>query len=160
MIKLYFRNEKTTDTWLTPLKLIKNLGEFDLDPCAYPGHNTAKELSYLPIDGLTLQWKGRVWLNPPYGKASSIWLEKMAKHNHGTALVFARIDTKWFQTALQQATAVFFPKGRIKFERPDGSKSSSASAPSAFLAYGQNDAEKLKNSNMKGWFVYLNKKEI
>ena len=56
-----------THSWLTPLKLIKSLGDFDLDPCAYPGHRTANELICLPNDGLKMDWFGRVWLNPPYG---------------------------------------------------------------------------------------------
>ena len=56
------------DEWLTPPELIRALGEFDLDPCApinrpWPtagGHFTRED------DGLTKEWFGRVWLNPPY----------------------------------------------------------------------------------------------
>jgi len=34
-----------TNTWLTPLNLIHALGEFDLDPCGFKGHQTAKKIN-------------------------------------------------------------------------------------------------------------------
>lgn len=57
-----------TTTWLTPLNITDALGEFDLDPCGYPGWPTANDLICLPDDGLAADWYGRVWLNPPYGR--------------------------------------------------------------------------------------------
>src|ERR1700722_12042594 len=107
--KLYFRNERTTDTWLTPLELIEALGEFDLDPCGYPGHLTAKKLFCEPQhDGLKLKWSGRVWLNPPYGSECKHWMRRLIRHGRGTALVFARIETKWFQEMIPHASAILF----------------------------------------------------
>lgn len=47
-----------TTTWLTPISLIKELGEFDLDPCGHAGHVTAKNLICLPNDGLRENWGG------------------------------------------------------------------------------------------------------
>lgn len=154
-IKLYFRNEKTTDTWLTPLYLIEALGIFDLDPCGYPGHPTANSLilKMFGSDGLSERWRGRVWLNPPYGKECGLWMDKMVKHGRGTALVFARIETRWFQKTIKHASAILFPAGRISFIRTDGKPSASASAPSCFIAFGQTDALLLETSGIKGWFV-------
>ena len=43
-------------TWLTPLEVTESLGPFDLDPCGYPGWNTARQLICLPDDGLSTPW--------------------------------------------------------------------------------------------------------
>src|SRR5690606_6963873 len=58
------------DRWLTPLSVIESLGEFDLDPCGAPGHQTARRVYLLEDgdDGMSDPWFGRVWLNPPYGR--------------------------------------------------------------------------------------------
>ena len=34
-----------TTTWLTPLHIVRALGHFDMDPCAYPGWETADRLA-------------------------------------------------------------------------------------------------------------------
>lgn len=154
--KIYFRNEKSTDIWLTPLALVRSLGTFDLDPCAFPGHKTATRLFTLPeTDGLLEDWCGRVWLNPPYGAECGKWVHRLASHGNGTALVFARLETVWFQSAVKKASAVFFPKGRISFLRATGEKAASASAPSAYLAFGEYDAFALSLFKLPGWFIRL-----
>lgn len=123
-----------TDTWLTPLHIIKNLGEnFDLDPCAYPGHNTAKTMWC--ENGDMKKWFGRVWLNPPYSDVSR-WLDMLMDHGNGVALVFARTDTKWAQKHMALANQVFFIKGRIKFLNDKFEESTNAGHGNMFLAYG------------------------
>jgi len=96
-----------TDKWLTPLSLIKSLGEFDLDPCGEIYHPTAKTI--FTKCGLERSWFGRVWLNPPYSEVA-LWLSKLSKHGNGVALVLARLDTKWCQNIIPQANSIFFPK--------------------------------------------------
>lgn len=126
-----------TDVWLTPLEIVRALGAFDLDPCAYPGHPTARSLFTESEDGLSKQWMGRVWLNPPYSQVER-WVERLADHGRGVALVFARVDTKWAQKILPRAHSVFFPAGRIRFLRADGSAPQFTSgAPSMFLSFGE-----------------------
>ncbi|CAM6004911.1 unnamed protein product [Sphagnum balticum] len=159
MTKKGFTHEKThrglTDTWLTPLELVRALGEFDLDPCAYPGHLTAKNLNCFPSDGLSMRWSGRVFLNPPYGPQTGAWLEKLAEHGYGTALVFARTDTRWFHTAAKQCSGFLFLKGRIKFLRPDGTVGDQAAAPSLLMSFGLHDALRLKAAALQGVFLNL-----
>src|SRR3989304_5243370 len=58
--------EGDTNDWLTPPKLVRMLGEFDLDPCACPRQPCAlaKNSYALPeANGLTLRWEGRVFCN-------------------------------------------------------------------------------------------------
>jgi phage N-6-adenine-methyltransferase len=146
----------TSDIWLTPKWLIYALGPFDLDPCAAPSPRpwpTASRHIELPQDGLHSEWTGRVWLNPPYSDATP-WLEKMAKHRNGTALIFARVETDaWHRYIWPYAHRVFFPKGRIQFCVPDGTQRNGSGAPSAIVVYSELDELKLRESRINGIFV-------
>lgn len=146
-----------TTTWLTPPHIIEALGEFDLDPCGAPGWVTAKRSIILPEDGLTAAWEGRVWLNPPYGKEAWTWLDKLAEHGTGTALIFARTETAGFvEQVWEKATALLFLHGRLHFHYPDGTRAKANSgAPSVLVAYGDSDARALKNCQLSGTYVRL-----
>jgi hypothetical protein len=148
-----------SNVWLTPPGIVTALGRFDLDPCAADPRpwDTARHHIAPPEDGLSADWVGRVWLNPPYSDLPR-WLDKLADHGHGTALVFARTETRWFVDAVwNRATAVLFLHGRVTFCLPDGSRASgNAGAPSCLVAYGREDAEALANSRLGGsWWVPL-----
>ena len=148
-----------TSRWLTPPHIPAALGEFDLDPCGAPGHSLAARTYQIDDgeDGLMLPWFGRVWLNPPYGREAEPFLERMADHDNGTALVFARTETRVFHRLVwERATAILFLEGRISFLDPQGvvAKANSG-APSCLIAYGEADAIALANSGLPGAFVPL-----
>src|SRR3546814_20869852 len=89
----------TQETWLTPLPIVSALGPFDLDPCAAPSPRpwpTAARHIELPEDGFAAEWSGRVWMNPPYGSEMARWLDKLATHRTGCALIFARTEKAMF----------------------------------------------------------------
>lgn len=148
--------------WLTPPFVLKALGEFDLDPCAGPHPRpwpTAKT-HWTHEDGSLLRpWFGRVWLNPPYGPKQSIgpWMQRMAEHNHGTALIFARTETEtFFEAVWEKASALFFFRGRLHFHRHNGALGGgNAGAPSVLVAYGDSDADQLKRCGLDGRFIGL-----
>jgi len=147
------------DEWLTPPNITKALGPFDLDPCS-PGdrrpRDTAARHYALPDDGLTLPWSGRVWLNPPYGRETFKWLERLAGHGSGLALIFARTETAGFHRWVwQQADSVLFLKGRLKFYRVDGTRGQNANAPSCLVSYTEFDTTMLEISNLPGQLVRL-----
>lgn len=164
-----------TTTWLTPLDFVHKLGKFDLDPCGFAGHWTAKHLLFPGAqvscdDGLKYKWYGRVWLNPPYGRGMDEWLTKLADHGNGIALVFARTDTNLFHDINPDLT--FFLKGRIKFlspfKRDDKGKiilhprtekpillkvpeeSTNAGHGSMLLAWGQRNVKAILKSGIEG----------
>ena len=150
-----------TTTWLTPLHIVRALGHFDMDPCGYPGWDTAEHLICLPDDGLAVPWEGRVWLNPPYGREVWTWLDRLAQHGHGTALIFARTETAGFvEQVWGKATAVRFLHGRLHFHRPDGTRApANAGAPSVLVAYGSQDAAALARASVPGTYLQVRESE-
>lgn len=146
-----------SDTWLTPPEIIKALGQFDLDPCTPETMpwNTAVRRYTKSDDGLSQPWHGRVWLNPPYSRDAVKWLDRMAVHRNGIALVFARTETEWFfKTVWRQCDALLFLEGRLYFHREDGTRAAANSgAPSVLAAYGFDNVSALRNSGIKGALV-------
>lgn len=152
------RSVAASHVWLTPPEIKDPLGAFDLDPCAAPEPRpwpTAFNHIALPEDGLKAVWHGRVWCNPPFGKHTAAWLERMAKHNNGIALVFARTDTAMFSKWVWPfASAVMFLAKRPHFYRLDGTRAKGNSGgPICLIAYGQYNAWSLRESGLHGSIV-------
>lgn len=142
-----------THVWLTPPEILAALGAFDLDPCAAPSPRpwpTATHHIELPEDGLTADWFGRVWCNPPFGRHTNAWLERMAAHNNGIALVFARTETEMFQQHVwPAASAVLFLEKRPHFHHADGARAKGNSGgPICLIAYGADNADSLRRSGL------------
>lgn len=147
--------------WLTPPEIVRALGQFDLDPCACGRqfYRTAREMISPPADGLAEPWRGRVWLNPPYGSAEQPkWLKRMAEHGNGIALVAARTEVeRWFWPYVWQAAdAILFVKGRLYFCRSDGKRAKgNAGHGSVLAAYGPRNAQALARCGIAGMFFDL-----
>lgn len=132
------RNESVE--WWTPKYVIDAIGEtYDLDPCApqggVPWIPAARHIA-LPDDGLLLPWDGFVWMNPPYGSQTAKWLDKLALHGNGIALVFARTDTKWFSRVVDTADCICFVRSRIRFLRNGQNGGPGPGAGSMLIGYG------------------------
>ena len=150
------QNAKTVE-WYTPPWVFEALGlSFDLDPCSPPGG-----LPWVPAvshysaadNGLIREWRGRVWLNPPYGDLTSKFLARMHEHRHGVALVFARTDTNWFHNYAAKADAILFIHGRLAFV-PSGEikGKSGAGAGSALIAWNDDCVSALRKMMGCGLF--------
>jgi hypothetical protein len=150
------------DEWLTPPYIIEGLGSFDLDPCS-PGDrrpwDTASYHLSTSENGLLAPWFGRVWCNPPYGRETFKWLNKLARHGSGIALVFARTETVGFHTEIwEKANSVFFFKGRLKFHRIDGTEADTSNAPSCLVSYSDADTLSIDESGLTGKLITLGMK--
>lgn len=149
------------DEWLTPQWITDYLGPFDLDPCSpcKPPWQVARSSMCICDDGLLQPWDDDkfAWCNPPYGKQTFVWLDKLAQHPAGgIALVFARTDTKGFHRAVfNKAEAVLFIEGRLKFHHVDGTQANTASAPSCLIAYGPEALMRLERASGWGKLVRL-----
>ena len=144
------------DEWLTPPEILHALGPFDLDPCApikrpWP---TAADHYTIEDNGLAQPWHGRVFCNPPYGLEAARWLDRLAQHGNGIALIFARTETRmFFDHVWRRADAVLFIEGRLHFHHVDGRRAAANSgAPSCLVAYGVENALRLKDCGL-GAFV-------
>ena len=161
MSKDFNTNTHNKEEWLTPPYIIESLGVFDLDPCSplpdVRPWDTAKN-HYSTLDnGLRQEWYGRVWCNPPYGRETFKWMEKLHKHGNGIGLIFARTETIGFHEQIwNKADAIFFFKGRLKFHHISGKITNTANAPSCLVVYGKNNIKSVKTSGLKGKLITLN----
>lgn len=159
--------DKGEKTWLTPRWILDPLGHFDTDPCSADNMpwSTADRMITKEEDGLATEWRGRVWLNPPYGREGTPFMKKMAHYaiggGTGIALLFARTDTsQWQDWIFPFCKGVMFLRRRVGFCLRDGTVQPPSPAPSALVAYSDFDLEvlerakidgKLKGSIMKGF---------
>lgn len=154
------RSTTATDEWYTPKEIIDALGRFDLDPCSpvKPLWETAKVMYNKNDDGLSKEWFGRVWLNPPYSRPLiERFVKRLAEHGNGIALLFNRCDSKMFQDVIfEKAIAMKFLRNRIRFFRPDGVRGDSPRCGSILIAFGEENAEILKNCDISGKYVRIN----
>lgn len=145
------------DEWLTPPAILEALGPFDLDPCApvvRPWPTAAQHLT-VEDDGLTKPWAGFVWCNPPYGAETGRWLQRLADHGNGIALIFARTETAMFVNQVwRRADALLFIHGRLHFHHVDGTRAKANSgAPSVLVGYGAAAVDRLARSGIEGSLV-------
>lgn len=133
----------------TPTKVIDRVldvfGEIDLDPCSNAHGDDANVPAATHFtrddDGLAREWRGRVYMNPPYGREIDAWIEKLvAEHTAGRvteaiALLPGRIDTQWFDRLRGFLWCVI--KGRLTFVGNDDP----APFPSVVFYLGERQAE-------------------
>jgi phage N-6-adenine-methyltransferase len=120
--------------WYTPLEHLiaakEVLGTIDLDPASSEiAQRNVKAKTYYTIDdnGLSQEWFGNVWMNPPYtGGLIDQFIEKLRSHvsasevEQAIVLVNNATETKWFQSLSSVSSAICFPAGRIRFIDPEG----------------------------------------
>lgn len=145
-----------TEQWLTPPAIVHSLGVFDLDPCApikrpWP---TATNHFTIQDDGLVQPWAGRVFLNPPYGTKTHLWMKRLAEHGNGIALIYARTETKaFFPWVWDYAHSIMFFNKRLTFHHVTGEMArSNGGAPSCLVAYGANNTQAIAHA-MEGRFA-------
>lgn len=141
----------------TPAKYIESarkvLGVIDLDPASNTqAQETVKASTYYTIedDGLTKDWSGKVWMNPPYtARIINKFMDKIidgyVSGNITEAIVLTNnnTDTTWFHEGAAVASAICFTAGRISFYKEDGERSSPTNGQLFF--YFGNDINKFKN---------------
>jgi ParB family chromosome partitioning protein len=120
--------------WYTPPEYIAAahlvLGDIDLDPASSPVANEivqAKRIFTRQENGLTQEWQGKIWMNPPYEvKLIDQFCDKLhtsvleGRVSEAIVLVNNATETRWFHTLINIAAAVVFPTSRIKFHSPTG----------------------------------------
>lgn len=133
-----------TPEWATPQDLFDLLEDefvFDLDVCATRDNAKCRHYFTEKDDGLSQDWQGSCWMNPPYGRAIGEWMRKAYESGQAGAtvvcLVPARTDTDWWWDYARHGE-VRFLHGRLKF----GDADSGAPFPSALVIFGRTPAVK------------------
>jgi phage N-6-adenine-methyltransferase len=110
-----------SDNWPTQQSFFEKINEefgFDLDVCASPENAKCEKYFTKEQDGLSQEWKGIVWCNPPYGRTIKNWIRKAYESSLSGAtvvlLVPSRTDTQWFQDFCMKGE-VRFIRGRLRF---------------------------------------------
>jgi ParB family chromosome partitioning protein len=139
------------DEWFTETKYLQLartvLGGIDLDPASHPVAQRcvrAKKFFTKADDGLAHEWRGTVWLNPPFSRPlitqfTDKLLEEYSAGRTTAALLLtnAFTSTRWFQKAGRAASAICFSNGRrLRFVDANG-KEASPTQGQAFFYFGQ-----------------------
>lgn len=118
--------------WYTPADIIETartvMGSIDVDPASSElANKVVKAETYYTAEtnGLTKEWYGNVWMNPPYStELIDKFVDKLVeqKDNYKQAIVLVNnaTETEWFEKIVNVASAVCFPRHRVKFYKPDG----------------------------------------
>ena len=142
---------------ITPRAILDPLGPFDLDPCAATVRPwDCARINYTERDdGLSKPWRGRVFLNPPFDRyIVGRWIQKLAQHNRGIALLHARTEAGWFEPIWEHASGILFLGDRIKFCKPDGSEQpANSGAPAVLVSFGAKDLACLRSCGIAGTLI-------
>ena len=144
--------------WYTPMRYFHMarfvMGSIDCDPASSDKAQkfvNAKQYFTLENDGLLQEWKGNVWLNPPYSfpaieKFSLKLLQEIDNENTKQAIMLtnASVDTKWFHSLLLYSSYICLKKGRIAFFDSTGKTAGKSAHGSVFFYFGKN-GHKFKN---------------
>ena len=128
-----------TDLWYTPQDFFKKYDDvykFETDVCATDDNAKCAKYYTEEMDGLSQEWRGVCWMNPPYGRTISKWMKKAYESSLTGAtvvcLVPARTDTNWWHDYAMKGDIEFI-RGRLKF----GGSKNSAPFPSAVVVFKQ-----------------------
>lgn len=135
--------------WETPEWLFNVLNDefsITLDLAASKINAKCKKYYDEAMDAFKQPWTGVCWLNPPYGREVTQWVEKAYKeavelHNCVVVMLLpARTDTRWFHSYIWDSLACAPKKGvqirfipsRLKFVGAN----SAAPFPSMVIVFG------------------------
>lgn len=120
---------ESSPEWYTPPWLLDMvcafLGPDYLDPC--PARNGRP----LEVNGLAIAWTGRVFCNPPYGRAIVPWIAKacLEPAEEVLLLIPSYTETKWFRPLFEHTICYLY--GRVDYYSPTKNGGGQFNAPHA-----------------------------
>ena len=135
-------DEMNGDSYRTP-KWILDIFDNWFDPCPFnPNFNIETD-----VDGLSIEWKDKTYINPPYSNPLK-WVEKAIEENKKgkTIAMLLKHDssTKWYAKLVEAGAHFFLLSGRLKFKGKNYNegtgKLSPANFPSIVVILSKHDA--------------------
>lgn len=144
-----------SNEWYTPPEVIDLvravLGQIDLDPASapYPQHYIGAGTFWTKNDdGLSKEWFGRVFCNPPYGKTGGksnqdVWAQKLtAEYEKGNVteallLVNTTHGYSWYEN-IYTKRPVCFVRRRMSFLNENGLTVGQAKRGQTIVYFGKN----------------------
>lgn len=155
-------NNSGNNEWYTPADYIEAarevMGSIDIDPASNDiAQETVKAAVYYTAEtnGLDKEWRGNVWMNPPYasdliGKFIDKLVGELPNIEQAIVLVNNATETEWFGKLISRASAVCFPRSRVKFYMPDG-KTGAPLQGQAVIYFGEHKERFAEVFSGKGW---------
>lgn len=154
----YSNQKNWSNTYLTDPRLLDLLGPFDTDPCVHTEMpwKTAVVTYDIYDDGLSKDWEGRVFMNPPY-RGVRRWAEKFVKSKSGVALLNGRsTETIATQIIMKASKGIWFPEGRLSFFKSDGTAYPQKWFPSLLIGLSVLDIQKFQHArDTYGGVIYV-----
>ncbi len=138
--------------WYTPKEIIeaarKLMKTIDVDPASSSlANQIVKATIYYTIEdnGLNQEWRGNVWMNPPYSQPlvtqfCNLLVEKyiMSEVNQACVLVNNATETEFYQNMMKHCEAICFIKSRVKFIDKEGNSTGTPLQGQTILYFGDN----------------------
>jgi hypothetical protein len=133
--------------------------EFDLD-VAHPGLDVVDWIPAREViteRSLEREWRGCVWMNPPFGGRNALepWLEKFFAHGSGIALVPDRTSAPWWQRWAPKASLALFVSPKLKFIGRDGKPGASPAQGTCLFAKKDRGCLALERAAIRGLGVIM-----
>ena len=163
--KPFVINNSGNTEWYTPKQYIasarKVMGSIDLDPASSKQAQTIVNATLyydINVNGLTKEWKGNIWLNPPYSNVK-LFVDKLLDSTFDQAIVLVNnaTETEWFARLAERASAMVFHLGRIRFATPEseGEGTTPCMQGQVFVYFGPTVEKYLEEFSQYGWGVKL-----
>jgi len=167
-VKVHVANNSGNMEWYTPHKYIEAarlaMGSIDTDPASCEFANqTVRATTYYTAEtnGLDKVWTGNVWLNPPYCQplisefAESVTFRfSEGEIEQAIVLVNNATETAFFQRMLEEASAICFPRTRIRYINQDGPLALTPLQGQAFIYFGEEWMRFKENFSQFGKVVF------
>jgi len=141
--------------WYTPRNIIeaarKLMKTIDVDPASSDiANQIIGATTYYTIEnnGLLQEWKGNIWMNPPYSQPlitqfCDLLVEKyiLGEVKQACVLVNNATETNFYQNMMNHSKAICFIKGRVKFIDEKGESGGAPLQGQTILYFGDNVAE-------------------
>ena len=146
------RRNSGGDDYYTSQWIFDGLGlEFDLDPCSpiVGGVVPARTKYTIEDDGLSHDWFGLVWMNPPYGSKNQGWYKKFLAHGNGLAfLTIAQMSTNKFTEIIPGIDGLLIYHKRVHLIDGTTGKRRNSPGGSVLVAMGTKAIQAINKSNL------------